>query len=72
MKTTPTQPTIKGEEKMTLKSLVIEAEDKLKEDSENISNPEGKSKEWTKLKGTCLVEILKSIISSKKIGENDE
>ena len=67
-----TTPTIKGEDKMTLKSIVIEEENKLNDDSENISHPEENSKEWTNLKGTCLVEILKGIISSKKIGEKDE
>ena len=69
-KTTP--PIIKGEDKMTLKSIVIETENKLNDDSENISHPNEKSKEWTNLKGTCLVEILKGIINSKEIGEKDE
>ncbi|MDF1876005.1 hypothetical protein JHD48_09680 [Sulfurimonas sp. SAG-AH-194-I05] len=65
-------PTKRGENKMTLENLVSVVKDKLNEGSKDISIHEEKSEERTSLEGTCLVEILKSIASSKKIGEKDE
>ena len=70
-KTTLTQATTKGEDKMTLKSIVIETENKLNEESETISHSEEEYYEFTNLKVMCLVEILKRIIDLK-IGEKDE